>query len=110
MSSALRGMPAYEHMSKSTVSAGWKSFVTSTDVGSWKDSVRRHLAHLAHLDEGWEDYRPEALHAHIVPFYENELAAKERRKLAAKARRDAARAEIADRCGDSTEDVMAVRR
>ena len=52
------------------------------------------------MDEDWEDYRPEALHAHIVPFYENELAAKERRKLAAKARRDAARAEIADRCGD----------
>ena len=101
MSSALRGMPTYKHMSKSTVSAGWKSFATSTDVCSWEDNVRGHLAH---LDEDWEDYRPEALHAHIVPFYENELAAKERRKLAAKARRDAARAEIADRSGDSTED------
>jgi hypothetical protein len=29
-------------------------------------------------------------------------------KLAAKARRDAARAEIADRCGDSTEDDNAI--
>jgi hypothetical protein len=60
-------MPAYEHMSKSTVSAGWKSFVTSTDVGSWEDNVRGHLAR---LDEDWEDYRPETLQAHTVPFYE----------------------------------------
>ena len=96
VSSALR--QAYE---QSTVSAGWKSVATSTDVWSWENSVRGHLAH---LDEDWEDYRPEALHAHIVRFYENELAAKERRKLAAKARRDTARVEIADRCGDSTED------
>jgi hypothetical protein len=93
MSSALCGMPTYEHMSKSTVSTGWKSFATRTDVGSWEGSVRGHLAR---LDEDWEDYKPEALQ------YENELAAKERRKLAAKAKRDAACAEIADRSGDST--------
>jgi len=36
--------------SKSTVPAGWKSFATSTDVGSWEDSVRGHLTH---LDEDW---------------------------------------------------------
>ncbi len=39
-----------------------------------------------------------------MPFYENELAAKERRKLAAKTRRGAAHAEIADRSGGSKED------
>jgi hypothetical protein len=39
-----------------------------------------------------------------MPFYENESVAKEQRKLTAKAKRDAARAEIADRSGDITED------
>jgi hypothetical protein len=72
--SAFREMPAYEHMSKSTISAEWKSFVTSTDVGPWEDSVDGLLAH---LDEDRENYRLEALHAHVVPLYENELAAKE---------------------------------
>jgi hypothetical protein len=70
-------MPAYEHTSKSTVSAGWKIFARSTVVGSWEGSVRGHRAH---LDEDWEDYRPEAVHAHIVPFYENELATKGAKK------------------------------
>ena len=64
------------------------------------DSVRGHLAH---LDEDWEDYRLEALHAHIMPFYENELAARSK-ESSRRRRRDAARADIADRCGDSTED------
>ena len=41
--SATHEMPAYEHMSKSTTSAEWKSFVTSTDVGPWEDSVEGHL-------------------------------------------------------------------
>jgi hypothetical protein len=36
------------------------------------------------MDQNWEDYRLEALHAHIVPPYKNELAAKERRKRGAK--------------------------
>jgi hypothetical protein len=46
VSSALRGMPAYEHMSKSTAFVGWKSFVINTDADSWEDSVRGHLAQL----------------------------------------------------------------
>ena len=40
--------------------------MTSTDFGTWEDSVEGHLAH---LDEDWEDYRLEALHAHIMPLY-----------------------------------------
>lgn len=56
----------------------------------------RQHPQIFHLDKDWEDYRLEALHAHIVPRYENELAAKEQGKLWAKAKRNAAHVEMAE--------------
>ena len=86
---ALRAMPAYERMSKSVLSAGWRGFITNTGFESWEDKVHGQLGE---LDEDWEDYRLAGLHAHIMPFHEKELAAKEERKRARRAKIDAARA------------------
>ena len=99
---ALRETPAYERISKSALSAGWNSFITSTGLGSWEDVVRGELTR---LDQDWDDYRLAGLHAHIMLFHEKELAAKQEKRQERKAKREAARAaEIAANSGDTTED------
>jgi hypothetical protein len=89
-SSLLRTMPAYEYMSNSAVSAGWKSFLAGTGLRSWHDRVKGGLAG---LDDDWEDYRLDGLHAHIMVFHEKELAVKERRMMERRTRINAARTE-----------------
>lgn len=92
VSSVLRKMPTYEHMSNSAVSAGWKSFFTGTGLGSWHDRVKGRLAG---LDDDWEDYRLDGLHVHIMASHEKELAAKELRMVARRTRIEVAHANAA---------------
>jgi hypothetical protein len=86
-------MPAFQSVSLSAARAGWQNFTAGGDaVGSWRCNIKGQLAF---LDLDWDDWRFAGLYDHVMANHQAELAMKEQKKLANKAKRDAARAETA---------------
>jgi hypothetical protein len=104
-------LPAFEGVSLSAARAGWESFNAGEDpMASWKCNVKGQLAL---LDRDWDDWRFAGLYDHVIANQRAELALKEQKKLANKAKREAARAEaarLAQQQADETvdEDAMDV--